>query len=279
MKYLLSAIACLCILSWGSPSAAEDTDTLPTGYSGAEEVAGRITVYPEVTTFVTMSQSDINHVICTDGNYDWAPISSDEKGISKMRANGSDLTIKFKLQKSAKGETEYSRSTTDIHISCAGQRYILIAKPEAVVVRPIYLSAGVKKRIEESAGLFKGIDTDDKIIQLMKAAATNPRPHIPSAPFRVISVMRPVKIFQSLSTVLVRRITVDGIPFELLEYEVRYTGEGEITPDWDDLAAKLGQMDSNLGLSMDRETLSASGGAARVYLVRSAVGSARNGGK
>ncbi len=119
----------------------------------AEKIASiPVEVHPEKTVWVELSNSDLNRVVCSNGEITDV-LFSQEKGI-RVKTAGSDAYIKFMMQT---GTTPDDRPETvsvpaEFYLVCAGETFSFIGKPEPVPSRTIYL-------VSERAGIEEGKDS------------------------------------------------------------------------------------------------------------------------
>ena len=103
-----------------------------------------VTVYPERTVWLMLSNTDVNRVVCLQGDITYV-FTSQEKGVV-TQIKGDELYIKFKsLLDPATGKLKRVRTPTEFYIRCGGETYSFIAKPRQIPSRTVYLESGKKK--------------------------------------------------------------------------------------------------------------------------------------
>jgi len=133
--------------------AARQMTRLVTKHLEAESIASMpVEVHPEKTVWVELSNTDLNRVVCSDGEITDV-LFSQEKGI-RVKTAGESAYIKFMMQQ---GETPDERPSTvkvpsEFYMVCGGETYSFIAKPRQVPSRTVYL-------VSEMASVRKGKDT------------------------------------------------------------------------------------------------------------------------
>ncbi len=178
-------------------------------------------VTPELTKYVVLSNTDINRVVCQEGHINDV-FYSKEKGMTVIN-KGSNAFVKYLIKKK-RGQTLYVTQSTELHIICNGLTYTLIAQPQGVSTQTIYLSEGVKTRIEKNRDMFSGMDYEEKILHLTQQIY---RDEIPDN-LRVSKNMTPIKVtptektliplFQSITITKVKEVQAEGMGLLASEY-------------------------------------------------------------
>ena len=180
-------------------------------------------VTPELAKSVVLSNTDINRVVCQEGDINDV-FYSQEKGMTVIN-KGSNAFVKYLIKKKG-GKELYVTQSTELHIICHGLTYTLIAQPQRVSTQTVYLSEGVKTRIERNREMFSGMDYEEKILHLTQQIY---RDEIPDN-FRVSENMthitvKPtekalVPLFKSITITKVKDIEAEGMGLSASEYFV-----------------------------------------------------------
>ncbi len=186
---------------------------------GAKYSSGMIldppaTVLPEVTTTVKLSSSDVNRIICSDGEISDA-ITSDEKGLM-IKTTGRDTFVKFKIAKRADGKLSYSSTPTELYVVCGGQTYSLIAFPSRLPSQTIRLSTGIESKVKANQALYAGLPFEKRIMRAIKEVYTD---NIPET----YTVKRYSDIdmkWQGLVIALQKTVDIDGEGMLVKEYRI-----------------------------------------------------------
>ncbi len=136
-----------------------------------------ITVTPEKTVWIALSNRDINRIVCSDGKITKVFFSR-EKGVEVKRTETKDeVYIKFKVLEENNPETGeikrfYAKEPAEFYIRCAGETFSFIAKPQNIISQTVFL-VSPKKGIEESLEPFEKLDYDSAIRTIVKAVFTD----------------------------------------------------------------------------------------------------------
>lgn len=183
-------------------------------------------VYPEVTTAIEMSSTDVNRIICPVTSNEVNVIHSTEKGmITKVVEN--NVFVKFSIVKKKEGPNEeliYRDSPAELYVVCGGEVFSMIVIPKQIPTQTVKLSTGTKDRIKENIEMMSGMPLEEKIIKMIQAAYKD---DIPST-FTVEDRRTDMGLYEDVSVVLRRVISADGTGLRLLEYDVRAVGSNEI---------------------------------------------------
>ncbi|MBI5178171.1 MAG: type-F conjugative transfer system secretin TraK [Nitrospinae bacterium] len=226
---------------------------------------GRITVLPEVTTVVPLSAVDQNRIVCPDLIRDAR--GSIEKGLLEPQIAGKEVFIKFAWVDTGRGP-QYARQPNELFIMCGDERYQLLVRPRKIPTQTIYLSSGLKKRIEQNEGVFKSNSIEESAIKMIALVHNDDLPES----FSIREVNRTLNKFKELKTRLKRKVIAEGTGMELYEYEVLLAeGIKEVRLD-EDIAKKLAGEEGLLASSaarhqLTRECPECSG--TRIFIVKS----------
>jgi conjugal transfer pilus assembly protein TraK len=183
-------------------------------------------VYPEVTTAVEMSSTDVNRIICPVTSSEVNVIHSTEKGmITKVVEN--NVFVKFSIIKKKEGPKEeliYRDSPAELYVVCGGEVFSMIVIPKQIPTQTIKLSSGEKDRIKKNIEMMAGLPLEEKIIKMIQAAYKDDIPNT----FTVEDRRTDMGLYEDVSVVLRRVISADGTGLRLLEYDVRAVGSNEI---------------------------------------------------
>jgi len=176
-----------------------------------------LVVLPEVTTTVKLSSSDVNRFVCTSGEIDDVPLSSEEKGVV-IKYSGKDVFVKFKVSKDSNGDLGYSTTPTEIFIVCGGSTYSVIAFPSRVPSQTVRLGTGVDNRVQENRSLYAGLPFEKKVMRIIKEAYTD---NIPES-YTVAKRDLVDSSWKGMYVTLKREIDVDGEGLHLKEYHIAH---------------------------------------------------------
>ncbi|RMG04373.1 MAG: hypothetical protein D6726_03530 [Nitrospirae bacterium] len=183
-------------------------------------------VYPEVTTAIEMSNTDVNRIICPVTSSEVNVIHSTEKGmITKVVEN--NVFVKFSIVKKKEGPKEeliYRDSPAELYVVCGGEVFSMIVIPKQIPTQTIKLDTGTKDRIKENIEMMAGMPLEEKIIKMIQAVYKDDIPNT----FTVEDRRTDMGVFEDVSVVLRRVVSADGTGLRLLEYDVRAVGSNEI---------------------------------------------------
>lgn len=176
------------------------------------------TVFPEVSTAVTLSNSDINRITCREEIKD--VVFSREKGLS-VKTVGKDAFVKFLITRKEEKEG-YSSTPSELFIVCGENIYNLIAIPRRVPSQTVRLSPGSEK-IRENRSLYRELPFEKKILAIIRSVYTN---EIPEG-FSTAAVNTHLSLFRDLEVTLVWTHWVEGEGLLVKEYLVAMKKPGE----------------------------------------------------
>lgn len=231
---LLLAMAPLCLLAW--PVFA-------------------IEVLPGQTTMVDMSESDINRIICPQPVTD--AIYSKEKGIS-VRYVGHDVFVKFLVSDSDRVRP----GPTELFLVCDNDVYTLILNPIGMPLQTIYLSSGIKKRVETNRLIFEGLAYEEKISRLVHAVLTDRL----SDGFRVSKETGELRLFHQVRLNLNRIIYIEGEGLRIKEYIAELIGESPVTLQERDFLKKE-VVSEPIALSIETPHLTPTDSVSRILII------------
>jgi len=169
-----------------------------------------VEIFPEVTTKVDLSNSDINRITCPVEIRD--VVYSQEKGLM-VRIQGRNAFIKYVLERE---DSKLITATvpTEIYIVCGDDVYSLIAYPKSIPAKIIKLSKGKEDIIKKNLSIFKGMPYEKKILTILRYVFLE---EIPDS-FSILPIDRSLSIFKEIDISLKRIITVEGEGILVKEY-------------------------------------------------------------
>jgi conjugal transfer pilus assembly protein TraK len=175
-------------------------------------------VFPEVSTAVTLSNSDINRITCREEIKD--VIFSREKGLS-VKAVGKDAFVKFLIARKDEKEV-YSSTPSELFVVCGENVYNLIAMPRRVPSQTVRLAPGSEK-IRENRSMYRELPFEKKILSIIRSVYTN---EIPEG-FSTAAANTHLSLFRGLVVTLVRTHRVEGEGLLVKEYLLAVKKPGE----------------------------------------------------
>lgn len=178
-------------------------------------------VKPEVTTPVVLSNTDVNRIVCTDGEINDV-FSSQEKGIV-IQPKGKNAFVKYLINVDGARKTLVNE-ITEIHIVCNEAVYTLIAQPKRVQSRTVRLMPGIDTRIKDNIERYGAMPFEQKVIKLTQAAYKDDIPDT----FKITTMHERMNVlpkskkaqqtFTAVSVTKIREIRVEGLGLKLSEY-------------------------------------------------------------
>jgi len=223
----------------------------------------QISVLPEVTTKVYLSNRDVNRITCI-GRPIKDIVYSKEKGIT-VKTEGSNAFIKFLISKNPMtGELEYSSVPSEFYVVCGKDTvYTLIATPKNIPAQAIELVSR-EKDIKKNLSIFDGLSFERKVVKLVKVTY---RDTIPDT-FTVQHVNKKFNLFRYIDVVLKRIIIADGEGLELKEFLLRLKDSSpELQKEVTEKFFLLPELTRNpVGISLDHMILK-KGRPSRLFIV------------
>lgn len=219
------------------------------------------TVRPGMLTEVTISNSDLNDVICPGAISD--VLTSEEKGV-QIKASGQHAFVKLTVTEQY-GERQYATDPVDLVIVCDDQVYKLLAQPDRIPMQTIQLVAPAQ-RVDANVQAMAGMPLERRILGLLAAAY---RDQVPDAWTVGPPPKAPSSFPRGVSVTPRRSISIDGQGLLLEEFVLRARGgvdaEG-VTLDDTVLLPLLTRATPLLALSVDPPQLS-SGESGRLFVI------------
>jgi conjugal transfer pilus assembly protein TraK len=174
-------------------------------------VSNRV-VFPEVTTRVDLSSTDVNRFVCQGPIKD--VMFSQDKGI-KIKISQSNAFVKFQALKRGQ-DVVYSKTPSEFYVVCNDVVYTLIGIPKKIPAQTIRLSSGQEEKIEKNLSLFLGMPLEKKVLKLIKQAYTDDLPES----YTIHRIMKRKSLFNQAWVIAKRDILVEGEGLGVREYIV-----------------------------------------------------------
>jgi len=223
-------------------------------------------VNPDDPTTITLSNTDINRVVCQDGLVNDV-IYSEEKGMTIVNKAGNAF-IKYLVKATPMGN-EYITSTTEIHIVCDNKTYTIIAQPSEVNARTVVLSGGVIGRATENISRYGGLDHEERIVSLTRQLYRNELDenllvkHIGKEVQVYPKELSRLNFFRNLKFIESRQVLMEGVDLQATEYQITAKAATQFS-ERDFLQHDLGH--SIAGITLSKRSLEA-GESARLIIV------------
>ena len=219
------------------------------------------TILPEVTTTVKLSSSDLNRIVCMDGDIKEA-LTSDEKGVM-IKTVGKDAYVKFKVMKRGDGSLSYSTTPTEFYFVCGGNTFSMIAFPSRLPSQTLKLSTGVADKIKENQSLYSGLPFEKKIMRAIKEIYTDTLPDS----YTVTRANTVDQSWKAINIALRKEVDIEGEGMHIKEYQVVLKdGQKEPFKMTEKMFLKKEFAINPVAISIDKHTLRP-GDVSRVFIV------------
>ncbi len=180
------------------------------------ESTATVTVLPEVTTRVVLSNQDVNRIVCLDGEIEGYQYSQ-EKGADVQHA-GSDAFIKFQVVEIGT-KTDYIRGRNEFYFMCAGRTYTLLADPRKVPAKKIFLKAVGSDVAKVNKTKFDPLAEEERVVRITLEVL---RGKIPDT-YTINMSNKPYNstVLPKMDVRLAREIKIEGTPYRATEYHLR----------------------------------------------------------
>ena len=174
------------------------------------------TVLPGIPTTVILSNTDVNRVVCLEGNIDGYHYS-EEKG-ALVEDTGADAFIKFRIRQ-AGDQVDYVVARNEFHFVCDGETYTLVSAPQDVVTQIVYLSAGRKKSSAENRLRFGPMSDEERALSITMDMLKD---EIPTT-FSIKPIEGPFerRVVPKMDVRIRREISIDGTNYSAREFLLR----------------------------------------------------------
>lgn len=223
-----------------------------------------IAAVPGQTSTIRLSNRDVNHVICVDGEIEDVRFSA-EKGLLVERA-GPDAWIKFlvrEVEDMGAVTRSYVTTPSEFFISCNGAIYPLYAEPADIPAQTITLVPGPAQRARVNAELMGPLALEERAVSITLSLLQDRVP----ASFAEVATRRGAITIEALPSITLseqRRLDIEGSELSASEYRV----ETSANVAFDERAFLDLALGANIfAVTADRLSLKA-GEAARLVIVR-----------
>jgi len=174
-----------------------------------------VEVFPETTTQVYLSSSDVNRIVCVNGDVKDVMFSQ-EKGL-KVQAAGKNAFAKYLIAQNPVDQSKiYASVPTELFVICSDNSvFSLIAIPKKVPSQTILLK-NKRDMVQENLSLFDSVPIENKITKLVRFTYTDAIP----ASFAITDVNRRLNVFNELDVLYKRTVSVPGEGLLLKEFVI-----------------------------------------------------------
>lgn len=240
-------------------------DNLTLNITKPDASEGKISVLPEVPTLVPLSITDLNRIVCNNGDINDVRTSG-EKGLLKPELNGNEAFLKF-THSAPEDKTQEIFNAIEIFVKCGKDRYTLIGVPKRIPVQTIYLKLSVTDRAEKNSKTFRGKDYEEKIVSIITSGYNG---KLPDSWIKQEQNKR-LNLFTDVDVVFVSSISIEGEGIDLHEYLFSLNNNSNIPQiilNEEDIVSKIGGSEVIKAISISEHILR-KGNTSRVFLVKS----------
>lgn len=123
-------------------------------------------VVPEISTEVSLSNSDVNRVVCESGEAVMPTYSKEKPVTVNISKDRRSFWVKFKYLVMENGQNRYLSEPIELFLTCGTSTYELIAKPEFGSPHKILLGSDSKDKIKDNQALFGALSLEEAAIML-----------------------------------------------------------------------------------------------------------------
>ncbi|MEJ2756172.1 MAG: type-F conjugative transfer system secretin TraK [Gammaproteobacteria bacterium] len=226
-----------------------------------------VKVPAEHSTTVTLSNTDLNRLVCEDGEINNV-FYSEEKGLT-VAIEGHNAFVKY-LIKQTGDEPAYITTSTELHVICDGKTFTLIAQPTQGNAKTVRLVGGNHTALNNTIKRYGGLDHEQRLVTLMRQIYRNEL----DDNFAVTQYADPLRVFpadvkkgpffENLSIVKQREVRLLGVGLRATEYQLTARYPMRLT-ETDFLEADLGHQIA--AITVSRFALKA-GESARLIIIQ-----------
>lgn len=227
-------------------------------------LAQSVSVLPDQTSRIRLSNRDVNHVVCVGGEIEDVKFSA-EKGLAVERG-GSDAWIKFlvhEMDDAGAKTRSYVTTPSEFFVSCNGAIYPLYAEPADIPAQTVTLVPGSAQRTRANDALLAPLVEEERAVGIALAILQD---RVPASFTEVAPAREAVAVgdLPQVKTTERRRLEIEGAGLSVSEYLLHAT-EATSLDERDFLDNAFGA--DIFSLTLDRLTLAA-GDTARLIVVR-----------
>lgn len=138
-------------------------------------------VMPELSTEVTLSNSDVNRIVCESGEA-VSPVFSKEKPVTvTIGKDRRSFNVKFKYLVMPDGKNRYLSEPIELFLTCGTSTFELISQPEFGPPHKVLLGSDSKDKIKENQSLFGALSLEEAAVMLTTKMITEDGASLPDS--------------------------------------------------------------------------------------------------
>jgi conjugal transfer pilus assembly protein TraK len=190
--------------------------------------AQTITVLPDQTATIRLSNRDVNHLICEGGEIGDVRFST-EKGIAVERG-GADAWIKFLVKETddlGAVTRSYVTTPSEFFVTCNGAVYPLYAEPTEIPAQTVRLAPGASQRARANESLLGPLVEEERAVSVSLALL---RDRVPPSFSERAPATGPIVLAAAPSLRISERrhILIEGAALSASEYLVQSNGSAKL---------------------------------------------------
>ena len=213
-------------------------------------------ILPEVPTEISVSNHDINRLVCPGQMNDL--IFSQEKGMIG-HFSGNSAFIKFKVENTG-NKYLHASEASELFVVCDNIVYSLIVIPKDIPSVTKRLASPKGKSFKKNIDHYKNLPLEKQALQVIREAYNETYP----TSYRVAGSIKKIPLSPKFTTTLVQIADVDGVGLTLKKFQVVSNGEKINLKEQDFLSSKVSP--SILAIAVEDHVLE-SGSSTRVFVV------------
>lgn len=196
------------------------------------------TVHPETTKVISLSNRDINRVVCHPGQINDVFFSKDKAITVSLDKSQKNAFIKF-LIKSDGVTNQYVTAKSEFYFTCDGEVYTIIGSPGERNAKTVHLSSPKKSKIEENIANFGSLPHEERVSEISVNVLQNNIPDSFSVKrFKSSRITYP-NFLPGVNLKKLATYKVEGVGLKATKYGVHSTHETPLLES-DFLSVKLG---------------------------------------
>jgi len=130
-------------------------------------------VLPEISTQVTLSNSDVNRVVCENGEAVKPVFSKEKPIIADVASNRRGFFVKMKYMMMPNGQNRYLSEPVELFLTCGTSTYELVITPEFGPPHKLLLGFDTKDKIKDNQALFGALSLEEAALMLTNKMITD----------------------------------------------------------------------------------------------------------
>jgi len=130
-------------------------------------------VLPELSTQVTLSNSDVNRIVCESGEAVKPVYSKEKPVVAEVASNRRGFFVKLKYLVMPNGQNRYLSEPVELFLTCGDSTYELVITPEFGPPHKLILGSNTKDKIKNNQALFGALSLEEAALMLTQKMITD----------------------------------------------------------------------------------------------------------